>query len=65
MLPIGGYYTMGPKEAALAVEFLRPKIVLPIHFGTFPPLKGTPKELASLIDPGIQVLFCEPGEAIE
>jgi L-ascorbate metabolism protein UlaG (beta-lactamase superfamily) len=56
---------MGPKEAALAVEFLRPKIVLPIHFGTFPPLKGTPKELASLIDPGVQVLFCEPGEAIE
>ncbi len=48
MLPIGGYYTMGPKEAALAVELLKPKIVLPIHFGTFPPLKGTPKELASL-----------------
>jgi L-ascorbate metabolism protein UlaG (beta-lactamase superfamily) len=65
MLPIGGYYTMGPKEAALAVELLKPKIVLPIHFGTFPPLKGTPKELASLIDPGIKVLFCNPGETIE
>lgn len=64
MLPIGGFYTMGPKEAALAVELLQPKIVLPIHFGTFPPLTGTPKELASLIGPGIQVLTPAPGETI-
>jgi len=64
MLPIGGFYTMGPKEAALAVELLQPKIVLPIHFGTFPPLTGTPKELASLIGPGIQVLTPAPGESI-
>ena len=64
MLPIGGFYTMGPKEAALAVEFLQPKMVLPIHFGTFPPLKGTPKELAALIDPGIEVVTCSPGETI-
>jgi L-ascorbate metabolism protein UlaG (beta-lactamase superfamily) len=65
MLPIGGYYTMGPKEAALAVQLLGARIVLPIHFGTFPPLKGTPKELASLVDPGVQVLFCAPGETLE
>jgi len=64
MLPIGGFYTMGPKEAALAVELVQPKMVLPIHFGTFPPLTGTPKELASLIDPGIQVLTPAPGETI-
>lgn len=64
MLPIGGFYTMGPKEAALAVEFLRPKKVLPIHFGTFPPLTGTPKELAALIDPDVEVLMCAPGETI-
>src|ERR1700684_1654130 len=65
MLPIGGYYTMGPKEAALAVQLLGARIVLPIHFGTFPPLKGTPKELTSLVDPGVQVLFCAPGETLE
>ncbi|HEX3893043.1 MAG TPA: metal-dependent hydrolase [Terracidiphilus sp.] len=65
MLPIGGFYTMGPKEAALAVKFLQPKMVLPIHFGTFPPLTGTPKELAALIDPGIQVLTLSPGESVE
>jgi len=35
MLPIGGHFTMGPKEAALATQFLAPKIVLPLHFGTF------------------------------
>jgi L-ascorbate metabolism protein UlaG (beta-lactamase superfamily) len=56
---------MGPKEAALAVKFLQPKMVLPIHFGTFPPLTGTPKELAALIDPGIQVLTLSPGESVE
>ena len=39
MLPIGGHYTMGPREAALAVRLLEPKVVLPLHFGTFPPLK--------------------------
>ncbi len=64
MLPIGGFYTMGPKEAALAVEFLQPKMVLPLHFGTFPQLTGTPKELAGLIDPHIEVLTRAPGEAI-
>jgi L-ascorbate metabolism protein UlaG (beta-lactamase superfamily) len=64
MLPIGGYFTMGPKEAALAVRLLQPKIVLPLHFGTFPPLDGTPEQLAALIDPGIQVARLAPGESI-
>lgn len=64
MLPIGGHFTMGPREAALAVSFLAPKVVLPLHFGTFPPLKGTPHQLASLIDSGIQLVPWSPGEAI-
>lgn len=64
MLPIGGHFTMGPREAALAVRFLAPKVVLPLHFGTFPPLKGTPQELATLIDSGIQLVPWSPGEAI-
>jgi L-ascorbate metabolism protein UlaG (beta-lactamase superfamily) len=45
MLPIGGHFTMGPREAALAVELLGVKHVLPIHYGTFPILAGTPEEL--------------------
>jgi L-ascorbate metabolism protein UlaG (beta-lactamase superfamily) len=45
ILPIGGHYTMGPREAALAVELLGVNHVLPIHYGTFPILTGTPDEL--------------------
>jgi L-ascorbate metabolism protein UlaG (beta-lactamase superfamily) len=64
MLPIGGHYTMGPKEAALAAQLISPSIVLPIHFGTFPPLTGTPDELAALIEPAIQVARVNPGGSL-
>jgi L-ascorbate metabolism protein UlaG (beta-lactamase superfamily) len=64
MLPIGGHFTMGPKEAALATQFLAPKMVLPLHYGTFPPLKGTPEELAALVESSVQVVRWSPGEAI-
>jgi L-ascorbate metabolism protein UlaG (beta-lactamase superfamily) len=64
MLPIGGFYTMGPREAALAAQFLAPKAILPIHFGTFPPLKGTPDELASFLKGAIEVIKIAPGESI-
>ena len=47
MLPIGGHFTMGPREAALAVELLGVKHVIPIHYGTFPVLAGTPDQLRS------------------
>lgn len=39
---IGDHFTMGPKRAALAVRFVRPKEVIPMHYGTFPVLTGTP-----------------------
>ena len=64
MLPIGGFYTMGPKEAALAAQFLAPKAILPIHFGTFPPLTGTPEELDALLKGSIEVIRIAPGETI-
>lgn len=64
MLPIGGHFTMGPREAALAVRFLEPKIVLPLHFGTFPPLKGTPEQLAALVGANIQIPRLAPGESL-
>ncbi len=63
MLPIGGHYTMGPREAAVAARFLGAKTVLPLHFGTFPPLKGTPAELAAQVDAGIRVVEWNPGES--
>lgn len=64
MLPIGGHFTMGPREAAVAVRFLKPAFVLPLHFGTFPPLKGTPKELAELVGSDAEVVLISPGDSI-
>jgi len=63
MLPIGGHYTMGPREAVRAVRLLGAKTILPLHFGTFPPLKGTPQQLAALVDPGVEVVCWSPGES--
>jgi L-ascorbate metabolism protein UlaG (beta-lactamase superfamily) len=54
MVPIGGHFTMDPTAAALAVELLRVKDVVPLHYGTFPILAGTPDELrAALADRGL------------
>jgi L-ascorbate metabolism protein UlaG (beta-lactamase superfamily) len=49
MIPIGDLYTMGPREAALACRMLSARKVIPLHFGTFPPLTGRPEQLAELI----------------
>ena len=62
MLPIGGHFTMGPKEAALAVRYIEPEVVLPLHWGTFPILTGTPRELAALVDASVKVIDWSPGE---
>jgi L-ascorbate metabolism protein UlaG (beta-lactamase superfamily) len=64
MLPIGGHFTMGPREAAHAARLLGARTILPLHFGTFPPLTGTPKELAGLVDKGVKVVEWSPGETI-
>ncbi len=48
-LPIGDLYTMGPREAALACRLLKPRKMIPMHFGTFPALTGTPDQVAKLL----------------
>jgi L-ascorbate metabolism protein UlaG (beta-lactamase superfamily) len=63
VLPIGGHYTMDPKEAAVALEFLGVKRCVPCHYGTFPVLKGTPDELAKLA-PSVTIERLEPGESL-
>lgn len=64
-LPIGDYYTMGPKGAGIAARYLGVKTVIPIHYGTFPVLTGTPEELEKhLSGSGIEVLKPKPGEAL-
>ena len=62
MLPIGGHFTMGPREAAMAVRYLGAKTVLPLHWGTFPMLTGTPAELKKLVDDGVKVVEWSPGD---
>lgn len=64
ILPIGGHFTMDPREAAVALELLGVRRCIPCHYGTFPLLKGTPDELRSLA-PNVEVLAPEPGETIE
>ena len=65
MLPIGDLFTMGPREAAYACKLLEPKFVVPMHFGTFPALTGTPDALRSqLSKTGVEVLALKPGETI-
>ena len=50
MLPIGGHFTMGPRGAALAAEMLNVRHIVPLHYGTFPILAGTPDELRRELD---------------
>jgi L-ascorbate metabolism protein UlaG (beta-lactamase superfamily) len=62
-LPIGDRFTMGPTAAARAVELLTVRQVVPMHYGTFPFLTGTPAEFRKLVEPkGVQVLELQPGE---
>ena len=62
-LPIGDLYTMGPEQAAKACELLNVKQVVPMHYGTFPALTGTPEKLRELVTPkGVQVMELKPGE---
>jgi L-ascorbate metabolism protein UlaG (beta-lactamase superfamily) len=62
-LPIGDRFTMGPAAAARAVDLLGVRQVVPMHYGTFPFLTGTPAELRALVEPkGVQVLELKPGE---
>jgi L-ascorbate metabolism protein UlaG (beta-lactamase superfamily) len=67
-LPIGGHYTMDPRGAAKAVELLGVKTVVPIHYGTFPALAGTPDQLrAALADRGlgdVNVVAPQPGQTV-
>jgi L-ascorbate metabolism protein UlaG (beta-lactamase superfamily) len=64
VLPIGDHFTMGPKEAAVALELLGVKRCVPCHWGTFPLLRGTPAELRELA-PGVDVVDLEPGGTVE
>ena len=61
VLPIGGHFTMDPREAGVALELLGTKRCIPCHYGTFPLLAGTPDELRAQA-PGVEVIELQPGE---
>jgi L-ascorbate metabolism protein UlaG (beta-lactamase superfamily) len=66
MIPIGGHFGMDPKDAAYATkEMLKPKYAIPVHYGTFPVLRGTPQEyMAALGQTSTQVFPISPGDKL-
>jgi L-ascorbate metabolism protein UlaG (beta-lactamase superfamily) len=64
LLPIGGHFTMDPAHAAYAVRnLLKVSKVIPMHYGTFPPLKGTPEELKKHLEGfDTEVIVMQPGD---
>ena len=64
LIPIGDHYTMGVREAAYACNLLQAKTVIPMHFGTFPPLIGRPSDLKKLV-PNTEILEMKPGQTLD
>lgn len=68
LLPIGGHFTMDPVEAAKAVELIKPKVAIPMHYKTFPVLYGTPEEFKKRVEEkglDTKVVILNPGEKYE
>ncbi len=62
LLPIGGHYTMDPYQAAYAARLLKAQRVIPMHYGTFPVLTGTPKELETYLEAdNVKIWEVQPG----
>jgi len=68
LLPIGGHFTMGPAEAAKAVELIRPEVAIPMHYGTFPVISIDPNEFKRLVSEKAlptNIVILNPGETYE
>ena len=65
LLPIGDCFTMGPVDAAQAVEFLKPKIVIPMHYNTFPQIEQDPEDFADKVGDLARVVVLGYGETHE
>ena len=67
LLPIGGFFTMGPKQAAMAASLVKAKYVVPMHYGTWPPIEQDPKEFERLTKKSSKskVVILKPGESLE
>jgi L-ascorbate metabolism protein UlaG (beta-lactamase superfamily) len=68
LIPIGSLYTMGPEEAAYATKLINPKIVIPMHYGTFPVINQDPEDFKKLVlnkKRKINVIILKPGQTYE
>ncbi len=66
MMCIGGFYTMSPLEAAEAIKLMKPKMVIPMHYGTFPALSGSPEALKKQLPKSVKtkIMALKPGEIL-
>jgi L-ascorbate metabolism protein UlaG (beta-lactamase superfamily) len=65
-LPIGDNFTMGVDDAVKAVEFVKPKTVVPIHYKTWDIIDAEPNEFKKKLDgKGVKVVILKPGESVE
>jgi L-ascorbate metabolism protein UlaG (beta-lactamase superfamily) len=62
MLPIGDRFTMGPADAVRAVEMIEPKVVIPIHYNTWPPIAQDPEAFKAAVGTRASVVVMEPGD---
>lgn len=65
LIPIGDRYTMGPREASIAAQWLDPDIVIPMHYNTFPVIEQDPEEFADRVESitkKTKVVILEPGQ---
>ena len=65
LLPIGDNFTMGPEDAARAVEFIRPKTVIPIHYNTFDLIAQDPEAFRAQVGDLARVEIVQPGETFD
>lgn len=63
LLPIGDNFTMGPEDAARAVEFIKPRVVIPMHYNTFDVIKQDPEHFRQLVGGAAEVVVLQPGES--
>ena len=65
LLPIGDNFTMGPEDAALAVDMIKPRVVIPIHYDTWPLIAQDPEGFRARVEPRAEVVVLLPGESYE
>jgi len=65
LLPIGDNFTMGPDDAVRAVQFISPRVVVPMHYNTFPPIEQDPEEFRKKVGDRARVEVMSPGDELE